>query len=96
MEFEVKNIALDIHDIRHSERGQKVVNELVNRAGVLFKTKRGRMAVLLKLDSFDKVRRLLKVKTKEGMDGLNLVILPKEPRAHNTQENNGQSNARLA
>lgn len=79
MEFEVRNIAIDIEELGLTRKGVKVINAFVSSSAEIFKTKRGRLALLVKLETFNKLKTQLKINIVDGFDGLVNVILPVEP-----------------
>lgn len=72
---ETPMVFLDIEDIYQLPRGRKVVNAFMASSSTLFKTKRGRMALSVKADTFEKLRAQLNIVLSEGADGLKLVSL---------------------
>lgn len=68
-------VFLDIEDINQSARGRKAVNALMASSATQFRTKRGRIALSVKLDTFEKLRDQLNISTEDGLDGLKLVSL---------------------
>jgi hypothetical protein len=75
-------MALDVHDIQSSLRGQKVINGLMSsKGGKLYRTARGRMAIQIAPEAFERMKAQLKVTLVEGWDGTRLVTLNEEKAA---------------
>jgi hypothetical protein len=76
---DVRHIFFDIEDLNNGP-GQKVINALLASKAVMFRTKRGRLALSLRLDIFEKLRKQLRLELTEGLDGLRkLEIGPPRP-----------------
>lgn len=70
---------LDIEDIYQKSRGRKVVNAFMASSATMFRTARGRMAMSVKLETFDKLRRQLRISLEDGHDGLKVVLIDESP-----------------
>ena len=75
LEQNVRQIFLDVEDLSKTQQGKKVVNALMASFGVMFRTKRGHLAIGIKLDTFEKLRRQLRLELADGFDGLKLLSL---------------------
>jgi hypothetical protein len=75
-------MALDVEDIQSSPRGQKVINGLMSsKGGKLYRTRRGRLAIQLAPEAFERMKNQLKVTLAEGLDGTKLVVITEEKAA---------------
>jgi hypothetical protein len=74
----VRRIALDIEDIYDTRRGAKVVNALLASSAEMFRTKRGRLGLLLPHETYSKLRRQLRIDHEDGHDGLKIIRLADE------------------
>lgn len=81
MTNDIRPMAVDIEDAYATPRGQKLLNALLASKGALYRTARGRLAVQIKPDNFEKVKSQLKLVTSEGMDGCHLVAFQETPAA---------------
>lgn len=77
---EILRIALDISELPTNKRGQKVMSTLRASNCEEIKTARGHLAVLIKLETFEKLRRQLGLSLEEGLDGLHLLRVGAEPQ----------------
>lgn len=74
---ESRPISIDIEAIQHTKPGQKVVNTLLFSNGILYRTKRGHLAVQIKPDRFAQLQGQLKIELADGLDGTrNIIFLP--------------------
>jgi hypothetical protein len=71
---ESRVIALDVQDIFTTKRGVKVCNALLSSKGVLYQTKRGRMAIQVRPEIFEKLKAQLKIDVEDGFDGTKNII----------------------
>jgi hypothetical protein len=76
-EFEARVVAVDIEEAYKGKRGAKLINLLLASKGKLYRTARGRMAVQLRPDIFEKLKPQIKATFEEGYDGT--VALKFEP-----------------
>lgn len=74
-DYNVKHIALDITDLVDHKRGQRVINAIVASSAEEFRTKRGRRALILKAETFEKLLPQLNVSLAETHDGLFALVL---------------------
>ena len=81
MDTTARKIALDIHDIARTRRGRKAVNSLTTASFEMFRTKRGRLGLIVPLDTYNKLRRALRLEHEDGQDGLKLVRLVEDAPA---------------
>lgn len=79
LEQNVRQIFLDVEELNKSQQGKKVVNALMASFGVMFRTKRGHLAIGIKLETFEKLRRQLRLEIADGFDGLKLLTLAAKP-----------------
>lgn len=70
-------VALDVEDVYKGKRGEKMLNLLLSSKGKLYRTARGRMAVQLRPEIFEKVKPQLKATISEGLDGT-ILLSPEE------------------
>lgn len=63
-------IALDIEGISTHVKGQSIVNALLRGGSEMYRTARGRLAILMRLDLFEKQKRIHNLTITEGLDGL--------------------------
>lgn len=75
MSFQAKNVAIDIHDLDGNRRGERIANALVLCGGTLYRTARGRKAVLVPRVSFERLRTSMKFDVEDARDGLLAVVL---------------------
>jgi hypothetical protein len=73
-------IALDLSELPANRRGQKILSTLRASNGEEIMTKRGHHAVLIRLETFEKLRRQLGIYLEEGLDGLHLLRVGNEPQ----------------
>lgn len=78
-DYNVKYVALDITDLVDNKRGQRVINAIVASSAEEFRTKRGRRALILKADTFEKLLPQLNVTLQETFDGLQAMTLNDTP-----------------
>jgi hypothetical protein len=72
-----KVIAIDVEDLAKDERGEKVMNTLLlSSKGMLYRTKRGRLAVQVRPDVFERVKASLHLDVAEGYDGTKTIVFP--------------------
>lgn len=75
-------MALDVEDIQHSVKGKKVINGLMSsKGGKLYRTARGRLAVQIAPDAFERMKAQLKIELAEGFDGTHFVLIAEEVAA---------------
>lgn len=73
--FEGPQISLDIEDLRNTKRGQKVYNALLASSAEIIRTKRGRLAMLMRQEVFLKLQKQLRVQLVSSYDGLQALVL---------------------
>lgn len=66
-------VALDIEDVMASKRGEKILNILMFAKGMLYRTKRGRLAVQIHPGKFERLKPQLQCTYVEGLDGTILL-----------------------
>jgi hypothetical protein len=66
---ESRVIAIDVNDIIDTPRGARVRNALLSSKGVLYRTKRGRLAIQIRPEIFAKLQPQLNIELEEGLDG---------------------------
>jgi hypothetical protein len=79
---DVRTIFLDVQELNATPQGSKVVNAFMASAAEMFRTKRGHLAIGIRLDTFEKLRKQLRLELADGFDGLKLLsIAPTTPKA---------------
>lgn len=73
---QVKRIAIDVNDIYRASSYDTVIRHLLSNGGSLYKTARGRLAILLDKPVFDRIKLAMKLETEETFDGLVTVTIP--------------------
>ena len=73
---QVKRVAIDIHDIYGTSHAEVIVRHLLSNGGVLYRTARGRTAILLDKPIFERVKASMKLGTAEALDGLVSLVFP--------------------
>jgi hypothetical protein len=71
-----RHACIDITGLDQHKRGQRVINALLASSAEMFRTKRGRLALVIKLETFEKLREQLKIETTDSFDGTLSVIFP--------------------
>lgn len=66
---ESRVVAVDVTEVIGTPRGIKVYNALLASKGKLYKTARGRLAIQLRPEIFDKLKVQLKIEVEDGLDG---------------------------
>jgi hypothetical protein len=66
---ESRVVAIDVEDVVKTPRGVKVYNALLASKGKLYRTARGRLAIQLRPEIFEKLKAQLKIDVEDGFDG---------------------------
>lgn len=74
-------VAIDIDGLNAHKRGQRVINAILASSSEMFRTKRGRLALIVKIETFEKLREQLKIATTESFDGTVSVVFPETQKA---------------
>jgi hypothetical protein len=78
-EFDSRVVAIDVHDVLGNakgdvKRGEKVINALLSSKGMLYKTARGRYAIQIRPEVFEKLKAQLRIDVEEGFDGTKNIL----------------------
>jgi hypothetical protein len=66
---ESRIVAIDVEEIVSLPRGAKVYNALLASKGKLYRTARGRLAIQIRPEIFEKLKAQLKIDVEDGLDG---------------------------
>jgi hypothetical protein len=57
-----------------NKRGEKIKNALLSSEGMLYRTKRGRLAIQVRPDIFEKLKTQLHIDISDGLDGTKNIV----------------------
>ena len=75
---EGRSLAIDIEGLQQDSQWQKVINGLMSSPGLLYRTKRGRLAIQVRPAALERLKKQLKFELTEGLDGTRKLAWTKD------------------